>query len=215
VPRTAEDEIDISFQDSFATIEHTGGMSLTSPGNVAEPVALTGTGLRVKYLHFWGHKPSVDGSIGAGCLSQWWPAEFTVDGHSYATAEHYMMWRKATLFHDYATAERILAVEHPGAAKRLGREVRGFTVATWDAERFGIVVAGNLAKFGQHEDLRAYLLSTGERVLVEASPVDGIWGIGLSATDGRAHDPARWRGLNLLGFALMKVRATLRNGGRR
>jgi predicted NAD-dependent protein-ADP-ribosyltransferase YbiA (DUF1768 family) len=186
VPRTEEDEIDISFQDSFATIEHTGGMSFTSPGNVAELVALTGTGLRVKYLHFWGHKPSVDGSIGAGCLSQWWPAEFTVDGHSYATAEHYMMWRKATLFHDYATAERI-----------------------------GIVVAGNLAKFGQHEDLRAYLLSTGERVLVEASPVDGIWGIGLSATDGRAHDPARWRGLNLLGSALMKVRATLRNGGRR
>jgi ribA/ribD-fused uncharacterized protein len=196
----------------FAAIEHTDGMPFTSPRTVAELIALTADGQSVKYLHFWGHKPSVDGSVGAGCLSQWWPAQFTVDRHSYATAEHYMMWRKAMLFGDHETAGRILAVDHPAQAKRLGREVRGFTESTWDAARFGIVVAGNLAKFGQHEDLRTYLLSTGERVLVEASPTDGIWGIGLSATDGRAYDPARWQGLNLLGFALMEVRTTLRNG---
>lgn len=72
------------------------------------------------------------------------------------------------------------------------------------------MVAGNLAKFGQHTDLREYLLGTGDRVLVEASPLDRVWGIGLAADDERAVSPDQWRGLNLLGFALMQVRETLR-----
>lgn len=181
-----------------------------SPRSVAELADTVRRGHRVKYLYFWGHRPQRDGSVGAGCLSQWWPAAFTVDGRTYATAEHWMMWHKATLFGDAGIAERILASAHPHRAKTLGRQVRGFDEATWTTRRYDIVVAGSVAKFGQHEELRRFLLGTGERVLVEASPVDRIWGIGLAADDPRAADPTRWRGDNLLGFALMDARAALR-----
>ncbi|WP_280399834.1 NADAR family protein [Nocardia carnea] len=167
-------------------------------------------GGRVKYLPFWGHHPRPDGRIGPSCLSQWWPARFTVDGMEFRTAEHYMMWRKAMLFDDGATAEKILDANHPGEAKTLGRSIRGFAEDRWAAHRFGIVVAGGLAKFGQHVELRQFLVNTGDRVLVEASPVDRIWGVGLTADDPRIEDPVRWAGLNLLGFALMEVREVLR-----
>ncbi|MEV5768956.1 NADAR family protein [Micromonospora sp. NPDC052213] len=170
------------------------------------------TGGGVKYLFFRGHQPQPDGSIGPGCLSQWWPAPFVVDGIRYATAEHYMMVSKARLFGDEAIAAQMLTVPHPGAVKALGRQGRDFDQATWDACSFDLVVAGNVAKFGQHPDLGQYLSRTGNRVLVEASPADRVWGIGLSATDPRAHDPAHWRGRNLLGFALMRARAQLVSG---
>ncbi|MGW4364421.1 NADAR family protein [Nocardia takedensis] len=164
----------------------------------------------MKYLLFWGHKPRRDGTIGASCLSQWWPAEFTVEGTTFRTAEHYMMWRKALLFEDPATAEQVVAADHPSRAKALGRKIAGFDEKRWEEHRFEIVTTANTAKFAQHGDLLAYLRGTGDRVLVEASPVDRVWGIGLAADDPAAQDPARWRGLNLLGFALMAARAALR-----
>ncbi|NIH79127.1 NADAR family protein [Amycolatopsis viridis] len=163
----------------------------------------------VTFLFFWGHRPERDGSVGRGCLSQWWPARFTVDGREFATAEHYMMWRKATLFGDRATAGEILRTPDPATAKELGRRVAGFDEDRWVECRYGIVVAASVAKFGQDPRLRRFLLGTGERVLVEASPVDAVWGTGVAADDPRASDPARWPGLNLLGFALMEARATL------
>jgi ribA/ribD-fused uncharacterized protein len=177
--------------------------------SVADLATAEAEGRRVRFLFFWGHQPERDGSVGPGCLSQWWPASFTADGLRFATAEHYMMWRKATLFGDGAMAEQILAARHPRAAKALGGRVAGFEQAAWDEHRVPIVVAGNLAKFGQHPELGAFLLRTGQRVLVEASPVDRIWGIGLTRDDPAAEDPGRWRGLNLLGFALMEVRDSL------
>ncbi|WP_336083903.1 NADAR family protein [Nocardia sp. SSK8] len=177
--------------------------------SVEELCRVVAGGGRPKYLAFWGHRPQRDGSVGSGCLSQWWPAAFVVDGVEFATAEHYMMWRKAVLFGDGATAERVLAVAHPAEAKKLGREIGGFDEGVWERERFGIVVAGNVAKFGGDARLRRYLLGTGDRVLVEASPRDRIWGIGLAADDPRAADPGQWRGANLLGFALMRARAEL------
>ncbi|WP_052721209.1 NADAR family protein [Actinoplanes rectilineatus] len=164
----------------------------------------------MKYLYFWGHQPEADGSAGAGCLSQWFPSSFTVDGVVFASAEHYMMWGKAQLFGDAAMAEQILAAPHPHAAKKLGGRVSGFVQETWDEHRVPIVVAGNTAKFRQHPALGAYLLGTGARILVEASPMDRIWGIGLTRDDPRAADPAQWRGQNLLGVALMQVRDILR-----
>jgi ribA/ribD-fused uncharacterized protein len=169
-------------------------------------------GGRVKFLFFWGHRPEPDGRVGAGCLSQWWPSPFTVDGLQYATAEHYMMWRKAMLFGDRDTGAQILAAANPAQAKALGRQVARFDERAWAAARFEIVVAGSVAKFGQYAELREYLVNTGERVLVEASPTDQIWGIGLAANDRRATRPDQWRGLNLLGFALMRARTILRDG---
>ncbi len=167
-------------------------------------------GERVKYLPFWGHRPRPDGTLGPSCLSQWWPSSFTVGEVRYATAEHWMMAGKARLFGDAEAERAAVAANSPAEAKKIGRLVRGFDDATWERERFALVVEGSVHKFGSDPALRAYLLGTGERVLVEASPLDRIWGIGLAADDERALDPARWRGLNLLGFALMEARARLR-----
>ncbi|GAA1045386.1 NADAR family protein [Streptomyces murinus] len=169
-------------------------------------------GSRIKYLHFWGHRPRPDGAIGASCLSQWWPSPFVVDGRRYATAEHWMMAAKARLFGDAEAERHVLAAAHPAQAKKAGRLVRGFDEAIWERERFRIVVEGSVHKFAADPALRAFLLNTGERVLVEASPVDRVWGIGLTADDEAAQDPERWRGLNLLGFALMEARAELTAG---
>lgn len=166
-------------------------------------------GGQAKYLCFWGHQPLASGEIGKSCFSQWWEGAFTVDGDTYATAEHYMMVEKARLFGDEEVRAQILSATSPAAAKKLGREVRDFDDARWVAARFDIVVRGNLAKFGQDPALKAFLLGTGDRVLVEASPRDRIWGIGLSANNPLAEVPEQWRGLNLLGFALMEVRQRL------
>ncbi|MFI6916570.1 NADAR family protein [Streptosporangium sp. NPDC050284] len=167
-------------------------------------------GERIKYLMFWGHRPPRSGGVGTGCLSQWWPADFVVDGVVYRTAEHFMMAGKARLFGDEESAAAIVVADDPGQVKDLGRRVRGFDEEKWTAARFDLVVRGNFAKFGQNADLREFLLGTGERVLVEASPVDRVWGIGLAADDERAERPELWPGLNLLGFALMEVRQALR-----
>ncbi|MFD9118878.1 NADAR family protein [Streptomyces bottropensis] len=169
-------------------------------------------GARIKYLHFWGHRPRPDGRIGASCLSQWWPSPFTVDGVEYATAEHWMMASKARLFGDAEAERRAVAAAGPAQAKKIGRLVRGFDHALWERERFAIVAEGSFHKFAAHPDLRAFLLGTHNRVLVEASPLDRVWGIGLAADDERAMDPARWRGPNLLGFALMAARERLLSG---
>ncbi|WP_443050992.1 NADAR family protein [Streptomyces sp. JV185] len=173
-------------------------------------LARTARGEKVKYLHFWGHRPRPDGRMSASCLSQWWPSPFTVDGVRYASAEHWMMAAKARLFGDAESEASALAAKSPAAAKKVGRLVRGFDDATWERERFALVVSGSVHKFGGDPELREFLLNTGDRVLVEASPMDRIWGIGLAADDPRAGAPASWRGLNLLGFALMDARAELR-----
>nr|WP_230210499.1 NADAR family protein [Streptomyces kaniharaensis] len=158
---------------------------------------------------FWGHRARKDGSVGQGALSQWWPCEFTVDEVTYRSAEHWMMAGKARMFGDDAIEQRVLEARTPAEAKKLGRLIKGFDEATWAAGRFELVVEGNVAKFGQDPALREYLLGTERRVLVEASPVDRVWGIGLAADDERAAQPSKWRGENLLGFALMEARARL------
>ncbi|MBO0360384.1 NADAR family protein [Hymenobacter sp. BT186] len=163
----------------------------------------------VKYLFFWGHTRPPGAAVGKECFSQWYPAPFIIDNDTYATAEHYMMAEKARLFGDEATRTAILQATHPDQAKKLGRRVQHFDETRWNAARFEVVVRGNAAKFSQHPELRQYLLQTAPRVLVEASPVDAIWGIGLAQDSPHATNPAEWRGLNLLGFALMEVRQEL------
>ena len=168
-------------------------------------------GERFAYLCFWGHTPKQAGHVDKSCLSQWYPAAFEVSEYRYATAEHYMIAQKALLFGDEAVFERILQAAHPKEVKALGRQVRHYQPDVWEAQRFEIVKTANLAKFSQYADLQAFLLSTGKQVLVEASPVDKIWGIGLAVDHAHATQPPKWQGLNLLGFALMQVRAQLQN----
>lgn len=186
-------------------------MSVTAAGarTVDELLGAIRFGAQPGYLPFWGHQPAPGGGAGKGCLSQWWPSAFTVDGETYASAEHFMMAAKALLFGDAETADRIRAAPHPRRAKDLGRQVRGFDEQRWAERRFDLVVAGNLAKFGQHAELRDFLAGTGSRVLVEASPYDHVWGIGLAADHEHVKSPEHWPGLNLLGFALMEVRQRL------
>ncbi len=166
------------------------------------------SGNHVKYLFFWGHQKPRTG-ISSSCFSQWYDAPFLEKELYFLTAEHYMMYHKTILFDDHAIAERVLQADNPGAAKSLGRQVSGFSEAVWGQHRFDIVTNANLAKFSAHPALKNFLLNTNNRVLVEASPVDRLWGIGLAADSPKAKKPNTWRGLNLLGFALMAVRDTL------
>jgi ribA/ribD-fused uncharacterized protein len=166
-------------------------------------------GIEPRFLFFWGHRVPKDGSVTKSCFSQWYETPFTASGEHYRTAEHFMMAEKARIFDDEPIRKRILESRTPGEAKKLGRQIAGFDEAVWLRERFQVVVAANMAKFTQNAELREFLLQTGDRVLVEASPVDRIWGIGLAADHEDAARPARWPGLNLLGFALMEVRARL------
>jgi ribA/ribD-fused uncharacterized protein len=168
-------------------------------------------GDRLYLVPFWSHRAARPGP-GPWVLSQWWPAPFTVDGVRYASAETYMMAAKARLAGDDETLARILVTDDPAEAKRLGRGVRGFDARAWEGRGYGAVVEGNVAKFTQHPDLGAYLLSTHPAVLVEASPQDAVWGIGLEARHPDSRAPSRWPGRNLLGFALMEVRERLLGG---
>lgn len=172
-------------------------------------IAYLAEGGTVKYVFFWGHTRPKDGSVDKSCFSQWYDAGFDTDGIHYPTAEHYIMAEKARLFGDDEICEKILASTHPHDAKKLGRAVRNYQDKVWHDNRFEIVTRGNVAKFSQHEPLKSFLLNTGDRVLVEASPRDRIWGIGMGKDNPDAQNPAKWRGLNLLGFALMAVRDQL------
>ncbi len=163
-------------------------------------------GAEIKFCFFWGHRPGKDGQLTESCFSQWWESPFVVDGVTYRTAEHWMMAEKARLFNDHGRIDAILAAPSPGSAKALGREIENFDETAWHAAKFDIVVTGNYHKFSQHPNMQDFLLQTGDKVIVEASPVDRIWGIGLAWDHADAQIPARWRGENLLGFALMEVR---------
>ena len=167
----------------------------------------------IDLLCFWGHSHKQGGEVGKACLSQWYPAPFVVAGVTYHTAEHWMMAQKALLFGDRANYSAVINSETPKQAKALGREVLGFDDNLWLQHRYAIVVQGNIHKFNQHSALAKYLLATGDKVIVEASPVDAIWGAGLAEDSEHIHNIYAWRGLNLLGFALMEVRDLIRKHG--
>ncbi|EAC4527448.1 NADAR family protein [Listeria monocytogenes] len=168
-------------------------------------------GEKLKYIFFWGHQPAEDGKISKSCFSQWWICSFKVDGVEYNCAEQFMMAEKAKLFNDMEMREKILAAKHPKQAKDFGRLIRGFQEDIWLKNRFNIVMRANQAKFSQNEELKKFLMQTKNRILVEASPVDKIWGIGMAADNKNVENPLYWKGLNLLGFALMAVRDELEN----
>jgi ribA/ribD-fused uncharacterized protein len=157
---------------------------------------------------FWGHRPHGD-APGPWVLSQWWPSRFRIDGQEYSSAEQFLMAEKARAMGDEHSRRRILDTTSPQEAKSLGRAVHPFDEDRWAQARYGTAVRGNEAKFAQSPVLLEYLVGTGPIVLVEASPVDLIWGVGRAADDPAARRPSLWRGMNLLGFALMEVRELL------
>lgn len=160
-------------------------------------------------IYFWGHTPNPK-KITAACLSQWYDCYFEVDGVQYHTTEQYMMASKAKLFGDNEVYNEIMTANNPYDYKKLGREVCNFESSLWDARKYEIVVEGNKAKFGQNSEIREFLLSTGDAILVEASPFDKIWGIGLDRDTAIKGTVEHWQGENLLGCALMEVRDDLR-----
>ena len=163
-----------------------------------------------KYIFFWSHEEKKEGEVTKKCLSQWYDSSFKIDGILYQTSEQYMMSKKALLFNDNEANLKIMEEKDPKVYKELGRQVKGFSPKIWDEKKFKIVVEGNLAKFSQNEKLKQYLLNTKDKILVEASPYDKIWGIGMDENDKDILNPEKWKGQNLLGKALMKVREIIK-----
>lgn len=153
----------------------------------------------------------------SGPFSQWYRSPFEINGSTYRTAEHWMMASKAALFQDTAVMAEIMKAKDPSDVKALGRQIAGYDDETWRKVRFQIVCRGSYEKFRQSPELLAYLLDTGDREIVEASPYDKIWGVGMGAAAAAtfyreqmlAYDWCEWPGLNLLGEALMAARTML------
>ena len=160
-------------------------------------------------IYFWGHTPNPK-KITKSCFSQWYDVYFIVDGISYHTTEQYMMASKARLFGDEETLKEIMGAYSPADHKKLGRKVKSFDATIWDDKKLDIVVEGNKAKFSQNPELKEFLLKTGNAILVEASPYDKIWGIGMDIETAQNNLVDDWKGQNLLGCALMEVRDWLR-----
>jgi ribA/ribD-fused uncharacterized protein len=142
-------------------------------------------------------------------LSQWQRSPFVIGGVTFTHAEQFMMYAKALLFVDREAAASILTATTPREQQAIGRTVKGFHEAVWVLFREGIVYQGNYARFTQNPEQRELLLNTRGTTLVEASPHDLVWGIGLAADDPRASDRSQWQGLNLLGQILTRVREAI------
>jgi ribA/ribD-fused uncharacterized protein len=153
-----------------------------------------------KYIFFYRTKD---------VFSQWYPCNFIISNNLFNCAEQWMMYSKALLFEDKETAFQLLETKEPRMQKELGRKVRNFDVSIWNSKAKNIVYKGNYAKFNQNEHLKKILLSTGNKILVEASPYDAIWGVGMSEDNPDIYDSKKWKGTNWLGEVLMQVREDL------
>lgn len=167
-------------------------------------------GKTLKYCMFWKTQPASDRTLSRGCLSQWYKSHFFSVVDHYCCMEQYMMSQKARLFGDDEILQQILSCDDPKEIKALGQKVRNFDETVWGEAKYSIVLNGNYKKFSQNPQLKSFLLQTGDKILVEASPYDGVWGIKMGESDENAQNPLKWRGQNLLGFALMEVRDVLR-----
>lgn len=161
-----------------------------------------------KYIFFFGHTPN---NTGLHIYSQWYPCKFTEEfdediSITYNNAEQFMMAHKALLFGDDIHFKKILEVDNPAVIKQYGRQIKNFDVGIWNAHKFKIVTDGNRLKFQQNPNLMEKLLSTNNKTIVEASPYDKIWGIGLAADQAVNIPEKQWPGQNLLGKAIMVVR---------
>lgn len=148
-----------------------------------------------KFTFFW-----------SGVFSNWYPSPFEIDGIWYNCSEQYMMAEKACLFGDAEALGKIMSAALPRDQKAYGRQVKGFDKEKWDAVAKLVVYKACKAKFEQNPDLMRDLEATKGTTLVEASPEDPIWGIGLKKDDPRALNRATWKGTNWLGEVLTKLR---------
>lgn len=161
-----------------------------------------------EYFFFYGHDPEKKGVGDKAVFSQWYIKPFMVDSHRYVCMEQYMMSEKALLFKDMEMLKQILNTKDPATCKKLGRKVKNFDSEIWNEHSQKIVFKGNYAKFSQNSRLKELLLSTGDKVLVEASPFDKIWGIGMRPCKA-AEDHNNWRGKNQLGYTLTRVKKAI------
>ena len=141
--------------------------------------------------------------------SQWYISPFIVEGDTYNCCEQYMMAKKADFFNDEKTKVLIMNATEPKEHKSLGRQVKNFDENEWNKVADEIVFQANLAKFSQNPQLKQKLLETKDKIFVECSPYDKIWGNGLNITDTLNTHPDKWLGTNRLGKAIMKVREVL------
>ena len=170
-------------------------------------------GVTSTMIGFWGIKRKPEWTR---TFSNFYPCEITLDGNLYSCSEQVYMHEKAVFFHDDDTATKLLEPGlSPGKYKRLGRLVQGYDDDKWAQVRYDAMLTAVGAKYRQNPTLRSILIATGDRTLVECSPFDTVWGIGLGTHDesGNSDDrwthPEQWRGENLLGRALMETRVAV------
>lgn len=158
-------------------------------------------------LFFWGHTEH-GSNVTKACLSNFYPCKFEFNGKTFNFSEQCFMYQKAILFNDFEIAKQILNETDVRKIKALGRKVKNFNNELWDIHKENFMYNACYAKFSQNDKLKDFLLSTGNREIVEASPVDNIWGVGFSS-DNAMENVDKW-GQNLLGKVLMKVRVILK-----
>lgn len=146
-----------------------------------------------------------------GFLSNWYESDFTIDGRTFSSIEQYMMYQKASVFHDEEHAREVLQMTDAREIKAVGRKVRNYNDTVWNGIRQIVVYEGLMAKFSQSKELTGQLLDTGDAVLAECNPGDPVWGIAMERDDEDRFYMDRWKGSNLLGFLLMIVREKLRS----
>lgn len=163
-------------------------------------------GETMEKLFFWGHTEH-GSNVTRACLSNFYPCKFEFNGKTFNFSEQCFMYQKAILFNDFEIAKQVLNETDVRKIKALGRKVKNFNNELWDKHKEDFMFNACYAKFSQNDKLKDFLLSTGNHEIVEASPVDNIWGIGFSS-DNAMENVDKW-GQNLLGKVLMKVREDL------
>jgi len=156
------------------------------------------------FVFFWNPDSTLK-----SCLSQWTKSDFKIGINKYNSSEQYMMAEKARVFDDPENKKNIMDLDDPFEMKRLGRKIKNFDGEEWNKVKYSIVLNGNYYKFSQNKEMRDFLIATGDTILVEASPEDTIWGVGLDESNEDIYDLNKWEGKNLLGFALMELRDEL------